>query len=232
MNFRRHAVRGTFPGLAYQLGNLLVVAKFGDSSEACGTRYSAGISRRCSHGRLLIAALVAIVTVSRKRSQRRRSIGHELGSLLRGYCTRAALAAEQCRARPSPVPAFGTAAASVASPSRQKSHSLPPALWTAPGGSPIPPGASWLGTMCTSTLRHVRDPQHRVTIEIGSAASGRPRMVISSYSAEVRPNTTPPSICAATRSGLITCPQSTATTTRSTRNVPSFATVTSATCAI
>src|SRR3989442_1204706 len=33
-------------------------------------------------------------------------------------------------------------------------------------GSPTPPGASLLGTMCTSTTRHLGNPQHRIVVEV------------------------------------------------------------------
>src|SRR6185312_5887426 len=54
-------------------------------------------------------------------------------------------------------------------------------------------------------------------------------MVISPYSAALRPNTMPPCICASTWPVFTACPQSTAQTTRGTRTEPSASTDTSAT---
>ena len=74
-------------------------------------------------------------------------------------------------------------------------------------------------------IGHVRDAQHRIVVEIGLLHLA---VLNGDYSTK-QPKTTPPSICAATRSGLMTWPQSTATA--ATRRVPSFAHVAEVTVA-
>ena len=75
-------------------------------------------------------------------------------------------------------------------------------------GSPTPPGFASLGTMCTSTSRHLVHPQHRVVVEVALLHAPVLERDLAVAARRVRPKTMPPSICASTVSGLTTCPQS------------------------
>ena len=66
--------------------------------------------------------------------------------------------------------------------------------------------------MCTSTSRHLVDPQHVVGVEVGLADPAALERDLAFEDAP-RPKPMPPSICAWMTSGLIAMPQSTAQTT-------------------
>ena len=97
-------------------------------------------------------------------------------------------------------------------------------------GSPMPPGASPLGTMCTSTFGRLVDAQDLVGVEVAllDAAVLERDLPVQGCGQPVHDAALHLRV---TVSGLTTVPQSTAQTTRSTRTLPSSATATSATWA-
>ena len=76
------AVRGTFPGLAYQLGNLLASRNSGGSSPSSRNITSAGISRRCWRGQDSgVAVTGGDRGDQRAGSERRGPFGHGLANI-------------------------------------------------------------------------------------------------------------------------------------------------------